>query len=275
VPHEISEQIEHAGHDSGHHGKFAQWIGITIAVLGVLMALCSAQVGEARTELIATMVKENGASQQYQTVSSKYRTLQAQLQQLHALMPDPKAMAETEAELKVLESQAKNPDTAQGIKAVRLEAKKILNTVTPTRSDVLRFTRLIRRHQKEAEGAREWAESYKDAIEVHEVTASRFERAQIAAEIGVIIASVGLLLSSHRRFALGAWITAIVLGVVTLSLAAGTYTVNHQKLHGAEEKIAASARHFAEMSTEKEDVAEDEKLMQEIERDIEKLTGGT
>ena len=273
--HEISEQIEHAGHDSGHHGKFAQWIGITIAVLGVLMALCSAQVGEARTELIATMVKENGASMQYQTVSSKYRTLQAQLQQLHALMPDPKAMAETEAELKVLESQTKNPDTAQGIKAVRLEAKKILNTVTPTRSDVLRFTRLIRRHQKEAEGAKEWAESYKDAIEVHEVTASRFERAQIAAEIGVIITSVGLLLSSHRRFALGAWITAIVLGVVTLSLAAGTYTVNHQKLHGAEEKIAASARHFAEMSTEKEDVAEDEKLMQEIERDIEKLTGGT
>jgi hypothetical protein len=275
VGHEISEQIEHAGHDSGHHGKFAQWIGITIAVLGVLMALCSAQVGEARTELIATMVKENGASMQYQTVSSKYRTLQAQLQQLHALMPDPKSMAETEAELKVLESQAKNPDTAQGIKAVRLEAKKILNTVTPTRSDVLRFTRLIRRHQKEAEGAKEWAESYKDAIEVHELTASRFERAQIAAEIGVIIASVGLLLSGHKRFALGAWIAAIVLGVITLSVAGGTYAVNHQKLHGAEEKIAASARHFAEMSTEKEDVAEDEKLMQEIERDIEKLTGGT
>src|SRR5579872_2222296 len=73
VTHEIHEQIEHAGHAGG---KFAQWIGITVAILGVLMALCSAQVGAARTELIATMVEENGAKARFLTVSNKYRTLQ-------------------------------------------------------------------------------------------------------------------------------------------------------------------------------------------------------
>ena len=53
-------------------------------MLGVLMALCSAQVGAARTELIATMVEENAAKTRYLSVANKYRSLSAQLQQLHA-----------------------------------------------------------------------------------------------------------------------------------------------------------------------------------------------
>jgi len=80
VSHEITEHIEHAAHDP-HQGSLTRWIGITIAIVGVLMAVCSAQVGEARTELIATMVNETGAALEYQTVSTKYRMLQAQLQQ--------------------------------------------------------------------------------------------------------------------------------------------------------------------------------------------------
>ena len=272
--HEIHEHIEHAGHESGQ-GKLARWIGITIAMLGVLMALCSAQVGAARTELIATMVAETGASLQYQTVSSKYRTLQAQLQQLHALMPDPKFVADTNAKLKTLETQAQNPDTAQAIKVVRLETKKILNTVTPTREDVLRFTKLIRRHHEEAEGAKEWSESYKDAIDVHALSASRFEIAQVAVEIGIVIASVGLLLSNQKWFARGAWFTALLLGVISLALAAGTYVTNNRKLHGAEEKIAETHHHFLAMSKEKEDLAEDEKLMEDVERDVEKLSSSS
>jgi hypothetical protein len=60
--HEISEHIEHAGHAGHGPGQGAgltRVIGMTVAVLGVLMALCSAQVGEARTELIATMESKN------------------------------------------------------------------------------------------------------------------------------------------------------------------------------------------------------------------------
>jgi hypothetical protein len=102
MPHEIHETIEHAGHE-GHgargHSKLPQWIGITVAFLGVLMALCSAQVGMARTELITTMVQENGAKAQFLTDWNKYRTLQAQLQSLHASMPDPERLAKKEGEI--------------------------------------------------------------------------------------------------------------------------------------------------------------------------------
>ncbi len=59
MSHEITEKIEHAAHEAGN---LTRYIGLTIAVVGVLMALCSAEVGAARTELIATMVNENGPS---------------------------------------------------------------------------------------------------------------------------------------------------------------------------------------------------------------------
>jgi hypothetical protein len=272
--HEVHEHIEHAGHDPHPTGNLSRWIGVTIAVLGVLMALCAAQVGAARTELIATMVEENGATLRYQTVSGKYRMLQAQLQQLHALMPDPKAMKATEAELKRLETAIKNPDTVQQVQATRLESKKILMTVTPTREDVLRFSQLIRHHRGMAEAANEWAESYTDAVQVHSLTASRTEVAQVAAEIGIVIASVGLLLGTLRWFARGAWITAVVLGVLSLAILVQTRWANVDRLHKAEDRIAHTRSHYLEQLKEENKADEDEKILREIEADLEQLNQG-
>ena len=267
MAHEVSEHIEHAGHDHGGGGSLTRWIGITIAILGVVMALCSAQVGAARTEFIATMVEENGAELRYQTVSSKLRMLQAQLQQLHALLPDPKEYAETEAELKKIETEAKNPETVQVIKVTRLETKKILNTVTPTHEDMLRFATLIERHEEEAEAAKEWSESYKDAIHAHSDTAERFEIAMLSAEIGIVIASVGLLLAKQIWFARGAWGIAVLLGVLSITIATGTKIVNTQMLDGANEKIRHTKTHFMEMSNDNKDAAEDKKLIEDIKKE--------
>ena len=48
--HEIVEHIEHAAH-GGHGGSGpARYIGITMALLGVMVAFCSAMVGAQRTE---------------------------------------------------------------------------------------------------------------------------------------------------------------------------------------------------------------------------------
>ena len=256
-------------------GTLPQWIGITIAILGVLMALCSAQVGAVRTELIATMVEENGAKARYLTVSNKYRTLQAQLQQLHAAMPDPELLAAKNGQFKALVAGVKNPDTMQGIKAAELQTEKILNTVTPTETDVLRFLTLTDRIREEADAAKEWSESYHDAVEVHANTAERFEIAMLAAEIGIVIASVGLLLAKRARFARGLWLIAVVLGLLSLCVAGGTKVSNTRALHGAEEKIHASEHHVTSMNKDEEDVVEDKKLEDDIRRDIKKLTAGS
>jgi hypothetical protein len=275
VPHEIHEHIEHAGHGEGAQGKLPQWIGITVAILGVLMALCSAQVGAARTELIATMVEENGAKTRFLSVANKYRSLQAQLQQLHAAMPDPEVLAKKDEQLKNLRGEVKNPDTLQGIRASELQIDKVLNTVTPTETDVVRFLSLLDRIREEAEAAKEWSESYHDAVEAHANTAERFEIALLAAEIGIVIASVGLLLAKPVAFARGAWSIAVVLGLVCLCIAGATKVVNTRTLHDAEQKIHTSEHHYTSMNKDEEDVVEDKKLEEDIRRDIKRLTAGS
>jgi hypothetical protein len=272
VPHEVHEHIEHAGHAGG--GKLSQWIGITVAILGVSMALCSAQVGAARTDLIKVMVEENAAKTSYLSVSNKYRALQAQLQALHALMPDPEVRAEKKARLKALMADVKNPDTMQGIEAAELQTAMILNTVTPTKTDVMRILTLLDRMREETKAAKEWSEAYEGAIQAHSDTADRFEIALVAAEIGIVLASVALLLVKRIMFAGTAWSLSIALGVICLVLGIRTKVLNTEALHHAEKEIAATAKHYQSMNRDEKDVADDLKLESDIRRDIEKLTAG-
>jgi hypothetical protein len=270
VPHELSEHIEHAAHEPG---SLTRYIGLTIAVVGVLMAVCAAEVGQARTDLIATMVDENGAKGEYQTISTKYRTLQAVLQHLHAAMPDLELMDKTDKELAPISSAVKtsNSESAQGIRVTRLETKKVLSAVIPTGDDVMRLIELVEGYEKQAEVAKEWSESYHDAIKVHRDSATKFEIAQVAAEVAVVIASVGLLLSSRKWFARGAWLTAVLLGVFSMSLFGWTFVVNHQQLNGAEHKIEETRKHYEGMIDEDKDRKDDRKLIEETKKAVEKL----
>ncbi len=273
MPHEVHEQIEHAAHEPhGHGGGMSRLIGVTIAVLGVLMAIWAAEVGAERTELVATMVEQTGASLRYQSASSKYRILQAQLQQLHALMPDPKTMADDSAALKRLDSEVKNSEIRQAMLAMHLESKRILNTVTPTAKDVLRFADLIHHQRETSEAAEHWAESYEDAIKAHSISATRFEIAQVAAEIGIVIASVGLLLQNLRGFPRAAWLVAVVLGAASLIVAVSTMMATEGTLHEARNKIKETNEHFMKVSNEKASMEEDEKLLKEIEQDLKQLS---
>jgi hypothetical protein len=266
VAHEIHEHIEHAGHAAHDDGgsRLPQFIGITIAILGVLMALCSAQVGAARTELIATMVEESAAKAKSTAVSNKYRSMQAQLQHLHSAMPDLDYLKKKNKELKEIDAAVKSADVKIGIKAAQVGTDKILNTVIPTEKDVRRFLGLIHHIRKEDEAAKEWSESYHEAVTVHENTANRFEIAMLGAEIGIVIASVGLLLAKKAMFARGAWCLAIALGLLSMGVAIATKVNNSHVLHGAEEKIQKSEHHFASLNRDKQDVEEDKKLEQDI-----------
>jgi hypothetical protein len=278
VPHEIHEHIEHAGHGGDGSSRLPQFIGITVAILGVLMALCSAQVGAARTELIATMVEESAAKAKYTAVANKYRNLQAQLQQLHAAMPDLEYQKKKNDELKAIDAEVKNTDVRNGIKAATLNADKILNTVTPTESDVKRFLGLLERTRKEADAAKHWSESYRDAVKVHEHTADRFELSLLGAEIGIVIASVGLLLARQLLFARAAWALAIALGLFSISVGTATKINNTHALHAAEEKIQTSEHHFTGMNKDEEDIAEDKKLEKDILeefKEMKKMAGGS
>jgi hypothetical protein len=264
VADELHKKIEHAAHEGEDSSRLPQLIGITVAVLGVLMAMCSAQVGAARTALIATMVEESAAKAKYTAVAHTYRNLQGQLQQLHAAMPDLDYQKKKNEELKKLYAEVKNPDTKQSIQAAGLNTDKILNTVTPTESDMRRFLGLLPRTRAEVEAAKRWSESYRDAVQVHDNTAARFALALVGAEVGIVIASVGLVLVKKRMFAQGAWGIAIALGFLSIGVVAFTTISNRHALNVAQEKIQASEHDFTNMNKDAEDIDVDKSL----ERDI-------
>src|ERR1700745_2429084 len=68
--HEASEKSEGHGHGGGHGKNMSKFIGMTMAVMGVLLALCSALVGSARTSLVTTMVKQTNSSLEYESLSN-------------------------------------------------------------------------------------------------------------------------------------------------------------------------------------------------------------
>ena len=256
----LAEEMEHAAH-SGGIGKY---IGMTMAVLGVLLALCSAMVGGTRTELIATMVEQTATGQQYQAVSMKHRTLMAQLQQLHALLPsDPADFEKSEKALGDIESSAaaaKAP-ILPTLHALRLETANVLNTATPTASDVLRFVSLVRAYEKQKDVASEWAESYEDAIHAHKDATEHFEWAQLCAEFGIVFASIGLMLQSRA-----AWAVSLMLVISSGGIAGWAFSTSHAALALAEHKIEEGKSKYEGLHMDEGQAKGDEELLKDIER---------
>ena len=257
---EFVEHMEHAGHEGHGKGFLHKYVGITIALLGVLLAFCSALVGAERTELISTMVEQTGTSLRYQTATTKYRMLQAQLQQLHALLPDPAEMKASEEELVKLEGQVTTPELARLLAAVKLESKRVLSTVTPTKKDMRRFATQIRGYKKEKDLVRAWYTSYDAAISAHFHGAERFEWAQLCAEVAIVLASVALLFSASP-----AWLLAMLLGLGGLGLVIHTRIHVKEQVEVAEHAIHEAKHHYDEHTHAKNEGDEDEQLLREVE----------
>ena len=101
---EMLEHMEHAGHGGGHgdHGKGGpgRLIGITMAVLGVMLAVCSAMVGGQRTDLIATMVQQSNRLGVYQSETTKFRVIEADVEMLKSISPKPDEIKKVEGTLR-------------------------------------------------------------------------------------------------------------------------------------------------------------------------------
>ncbi|HSY51763.1 MAG TPA: DUF4337 family protein [Thermoanaerobaculia bacterium] len=207
---EQSEHIAHAahGHDEGGHGdpkqRLGTYIGITMAVLGVLLAFCAAKVGGERTELVQALVEQSNAHAQYHAQDVKHRVAVIALEQLHA--------------------------TAFGT------APDTLN-----KSDVLAMADTVDRYLKESNLAKDWSSSFDPAVLAHVHAQESYESAQLGSEVGIVLASVALLM---RRKAL--WIVAIVLGVISIGIVARTYVQTTAVVKVAEEKIEETAKVYNE-----------------------------
>jgi hypothetical protein len=187
--------------------------------------------------------------------------LTANTAQLVALQPDEADFKKSEAELEKLEAEMKDPNTKLLYTALRHQVDKILNTVTPTKEVLNNFAKDIRTNEREEKAAEKWAESYEGAVKVHAHAADRYELALVCTEIGIVIASVGLLLARKVWFARSLWGVAVVLGAISMSIAGWTTYDDHGKLHEAEMNIKDAKKAYEDLIRKREGDEVEEMLM--------------
>lgn len=173
---ERAEHAAHSGHDA-HGGRLGTWVGITMAILGVLLAFTAAKVGGERAELMMALVDQQHAHAKYQAQDVKHRAAVLGLRQLHA--------------------------TAVGSKVDPLDMRLVAKTVN--------------RYLGEAAAARVWVDSYDPLIAAHIEGQEEYELAQLAAEIAIVVASIALLLRRRAPWLLAVALGCVGVGQTAMT----------------------------------------------------------
>jgi hypothetical protein len=247
--HELVEKIEHVHHHGASHDAGpGKAIGITMAMLGVLLAFSAAMVGSQRTELIKSMVLQSNKFGVYQSETMKFRVLAADYELLKSISPKKDEIAKVEETLRTKRRSSgtkDDEDTAELKDLIASATEDMADLLTPDASELTRFRRMSREYERDMHEAKEDAEAYDLAIEAHQEAAERYEWAQLAAEIGIVVASIALLLGSRK-----VWSIAIVLGVICTGALGLTYVRTAHALTLAEQKIEAAAKNVVQLEAE-------------------------
>lgn len=193
---ERAEKVEHVAHaehadHGGHGGTKNKLIGLTMGLIGVLIALCAALVGGERNEMTRAMIEQTQATSDAVSASIKFRVIMLDVEKLRFQAPEtvPQQLRE-------------------------------------------RFTRLYDDYTKERKYTGDWASAYQPLVDAHFAAAEEYEHAQLAAEIGIVFASLAVLLSS-----VPAWILSIILGAISIGWAVVTFVETRVRLSGIEANI--------------------------------------
>ncbi len=253
---ELLENMEKAGHGGGHgdHGAKGgpqKAIGVTMALLGVMLALCAAMVGSARTELIKTTVEQSNKWGIYQSESTKFRVIEADVEMLHALTPSKTELKKFEdklGEVKSRSGKGDDEDTAEMKEAIHVSTVELADVLTPDKEDEDRLADLGAKYKRDMAEAKEDAEAYDIAIEAYQEAAEGFEHAQLCAEIGIVIASIALMMASRK-----VWLVAVVIGLIGASFVGKAYYDEHSKLDLALKKVEDAQKNAVAMEKDDED----------------------
>ncbi len=183
--HEELERAEHASRGGVHHAV-NKHIGLTMAIIGALIALCAAMVGSERNELMRTMVEQTQANADSTGASTKHRLVMMELEKQ---------------------------------RAQRTELPATVDQPNARHDQVLRrFLELAVDYKREHTASKKWTDSFQPVIGAHFDAAEHYERAQLVAEIGIVVASLAVLLSSR-----GAWLLSVALAVACIGQLGWTF----------------------------------------------------
>src|SRR5579862_30295 len=177
--HEEMERAEHAAHGGGRHEAASPHVGVTMAILGALIAFCAATVGSERNELTRAMIEQTQAHADYAAASTKFR-------------------------LAMLELEKQRGSLAGG-------------SATDTKV-VRRFVELATHYSMERKIFGKALDAYRPLVDARFEAGESYERAQLLAEFGIVLASLAVLLGSRA-----AWLGSVALALccmVQLALSA-------------------------------------------------------
>jgi hypothetical protein len=246
---EVAEHVGGHGHGHGGGGP-GKAIGITMALLGVMLALCAALVGSERTELVKTMVEQTTKWGVYQSETTKLRVVEGNLEMLKALTP---SKVEAEKLDETLRSKSKpgggadDADTAEIKDLIASSIDDMADLLAPDPEDIKHFEFLQKRYTQDVKEAKEDAEAYEPAIQAHESAGEWYERAQLMAEIGIVVASVALMLSSRVL-----WVFSLIAAIGGVGTIGYTFVNTHQKMKQADALLEEAAKREAVIEEEDE-----------------------
>jgi hypothetical protein len=125
--------------------------------------------------------------------------------------------------------------------------------------EMVALANTINRYYHESQLAERWTEAYNPVIAAHAGAQEYYEDAMLAAEIGVIIASVSLLL--RRRIG---WYVSIALGIVSMAIIVYAYARTAPVLHENEKKIEESANEYRAARAANKTTQIDQTLVDEV-----------
>src|SRR5262249_36866408 len=151
------------GHGDGHAKGPGKQIGITMALLGVMLAFCAAMVGSARTELIKDTVEQANKFGVYQAEATKYSVMDADYETRHALTPskaEVKKLEEKLATVKRAGGKADDEDTTELKEAIHAATTELADVLTPDPEDEARISGLAKKYKQDMAEAKEDAEAF-------------------------------------------------------------------------------------------------------------------
>lgn len=208
--------------DGGHKGS-GKIIGLTMALIGVLIALCAAMVGSERNELTKAMILQTQAHSDYTSASTKFRLVMLDLENLRG---------------------------AQTTAVPGAQPSPVLE----------RFIRLYMDYSTERTLSKTWADSYEPLVEAHFEAAEGYEKAQLIAEIGIVIASLGVLLASRT-----AWIISILIAALSVGQLGRTLVHTRSSVGSDEVKVEKAEEAYQNLRKAHTGANEDEKTVDQLD----------
>jgi low affinity Fe/Cu permease len=211
------ERAERTAHVSSKH------IGLTIALIGVLIAFCAAMVGSEQNKLTRTMTEQTQAHSDYSGASTKFRIVMTDLEKLRS---------------------HSSPESIGGGEF----------------SELKRLLRLYLDYRRERDFAEKWVDMYQPAVEAHFDAAEGYDNAQLVAEIGIVVASLAVLLSNRT-----AWVLSILLGVICIGLLTSTFLKTRRNVSRALGNIRQAESAYQQLRKAHLDENEDERTIEELD----------